>query len=278
LALISAVLFGVTAALPAFAQDGEDEMVQPQVVGGSSVENGKYPFMVSLQYNRSGTTPRQDHFCGGTLIDPDSVLTAAHCARLVKNGTVPRRQLRVVVGTTVLNSGQGQVRKTSRVVLHPRFDYGTYAYDAAVLELDRPVNRAPLIGLLAPGANRPERVGRSAVVAGWGNTLRQSPAFSEPDNLPNRMQEAQVPIVSVSECGVYEPAFAPGVQVCAGRENRDTCQGDSGGPLFVTANGVRRQIGITSYGAGCGSRGYPGVYTEVNSTPIYNFIRREARR
>lgn len=89
-----------------------------------------------------------------------------------------------------------------------------------------------------------------------------------------------MPLVSDSECGgVYEPGFVPGVQVCAGRENRDTCQGDSGGPMWVTAsNGVRRQIGITSYGARCGAEGYPGVYTEVNARPVYDFIRQEARR
>jgi secreted trypsin-like serine protease len=66
--------------------------------------------------------------------------------------------------------------------------------------------------------------------------------------------------------------------VCAGKTAEDTCQGDSGGPLFVTRSGVRRQIGITSFGNGCGAPGFPGVYTEVNASSIYNFIKRAAAR
>jgi secreted trypsin-like serine protease len=66
--------------------------------------------------------------------------------------------------------------------------------------------------------------------------------------------------------------------VAAGREGKDTCQGDSGGPMFAKTASGPRQIGITSFGAGCGAQGYPGVYTEVNAASIRSFIIDAARR
>ncbi len=60
--------------------------------------------------------------------------------------------------------------------------------------------------------------------------------------------------------------------VAAGSENLDTCQGDSGGPLFAKLDGAYRQIGITSFGFGCGAPGFPGVYSEVNNPSIRSFI------
>ena len=82
LALILATLLALGAAMPVFAAQepaGEDEAIfQPQVVGGEPVPDGKYPFMVSIQADTSNARPYREHFCGGPLIDPDSVLTAAH--------------------------------------------------------------------------------------------------------------------------------------------------------------------------------------------------------
>lgn len=284
--LTAAILLGVLMmAAPGFAQEGEDEdqMVQPRVVGGEGVPNGKYRFVSALLDTRRGSSPDRQQFCGGTLIDRNSVLTAAHCVYdRDSNGNIDRkipvRYLRVTVGRTVLNSDQGQVRQVTRVTVHPRYNDNTRARDVAVLQLKSTVNTAP-IRLAAPGTDGLERAGRSATVAGWGNTIRQTPPYSlESDSYPNRLQEGNVPLVSDSECGdVYEPGFASGVQVCAGRENRDTCQGDSGGPMWVDTSKGRRQIGITSYGAGCGADGYPGVYTEVNARTVYNFIQ-DARR
>jgi secreted trypsin-like serine protease len=88
------------------------------------------------------------------------------------------------------------------------------------------------------------------------------------------MQEADLPLVSDSQCKTtYGEDFTRALMVCAGEVGVDTCQGDSGGPMFVEGPaGVRRQIGITSWGNECASPGYPGVYTEVNTQPIHDFI------
>ena len=82
-----------------------------------------------------------------------------------------------------------------------------------------------------------------------------------------------MPIVSDSTGErVYTTSYFPTLMVSAGREGKDTCQGDSGGPLFTQNSNGRFQIGITSFGAGCGARGFPGVYAEANAGPIRNFI------
>jgi secreted trypsin-like serine protease len=273
------------------AQQGPHEGdVGTEVVGGSAVPDGKYPFMASLQYDREGTLPRRDHFCGGTLISPFHVLTAAHCAEMVQEGpaqdpeqfVVPLEDFRVVVGGTTLNGDDGQVRTISdmsRIFIHPRWgEADLFAHDVAVLELDRPVRGIAPIRLATTGTDALERPGRLATVTGWGNTIAQpvgpGPSLGLFDG-PNRMREARVPIVSDDECeAVYGDDLSPRLAVCAGRTNLDTCQGDSGGPLFVAVGSGFRQIGITSFGFGCGEIGFPGVYTQVSALPIGNFIQR----
>jgi secreted trypsin-like serine protease len=216
------------------------------------------------------------------LIDRNSVLTAAHCAVYIRR-EIPPKKLRIVVGLTVLNSAQGQTREISgrsAIAIHPRYHGGkSSAYDAAVIELNRPVGFTP-IELATAKQNGLENPGRKAHIAGWGNTIKQtSPYYSEPDSYPNRMHKATVPLVSDARArNIYGPSYVSSLMVAAGKEGKDACQGDSGGPLWTTTPQGRRQIGITSFGAGCGAQGYPGVYTEVNASSIRSFISEAARR
>jgi secreted trypsin-like serine protease len=93
------------------------------------------------------------------------------------------------------------------------------------------------------------------------------------------MQEAEVPVVSDTEAKRdYDSDYAPALMLAPGEEGWDTCQGDSGCPTFVQKSTTGRffQIGITSFGKGCGARKYPGVYTEANSEDIRPFIFRAA--
>ena len=131
--MVIAVGLCTGAALPALAAD--EPTYQAQIVGGNEAPDGKYPFVAALLDTRYGFTAYQQMFCGGTLIDRDSVLTAAHCVV----GTSPR-PLRVVVGRTALDSDQGQVRRVSRISVHPYYDGSKDDYDAAVLELSAPVS------------------------------------------------------------------------------------------------------------------------------------------
>lgn len=286
--LAVAVVIGLVAAVPVLAQDGD---VGTQVVGGTPVPDGKYRFMTSIQADTSKKRPPyKEHFCGGTLIDRNSVLTAAHCVDFIgkktTNSTLGYGDVRLDVGVTVLNSDQGKRRKIDRlwhIRIHPDYNGGrNNKYDVAVIRLNKPVNGIGPIALASPksGNNLEGPPGTPATVAGWGDTTPQPPTGGAPSKFPKRMREADPPLVSDAQCETsYGGAFYPALMVCAGETAKDTCQGDSGGPMFVEDSaGVRRQIGITSFGAGCGAPGFPGVYTEVNANSIYGFIRRAASR
>ena len=278
--LIAAAALALVAAVPAFAQD-EDGSIEPQVVGGDSVPNGKYSFMTSLQGDFPGDgTSRKRHFCGGTLIDRRHVLTAGHCADVIGRGGLPVNKLRVVVGITVLGTDQGQARSVDSlrdVAIHPRFKVlQSRRYDAAVIELSRPVKGIKPIKLLAPGNNSPENAGNKATITGWGNTKAQpANGGSGGSNLPKRMQEGRPAVVS-DRAGkrAYDGEYASKLMIAAGKGDVDTCQGDSGGPMFDRVGDTRRQFGITSFGRGCAANNFPGVYTEVNAPAISRFIKR----
>jgi secreted trypsin-like serine protease len=298
--LVAALVTAMVAAFFVLVQSGEAAQVadeqpyEPKIIGGTAVPTGKYPFIAALIDTRiQGITPFDQQFCGGTLIDENSVLTAGHCVddNLEAPGVQlsPTAPLRVTVGRTVLNSNQGQVRNVKRIFPHPNYQGSPTSsnYDAAVLELSRPVSGIQPIKLATSSQNSLERPGLNATVAGWGSTTAR-PACKPsnvPPAFPNRMREAQVPIVSDARAEqIYQDIclasglrsqYTPPLMVAAGGTGKDTCQGDSGGPLFV-AGAPDTQIGITSFGPGCGPRGYPGVYTEVNASPIASFIKRAA--
>jgi secreted trypsin-like serine protease len=302
LTLLAALVAAIVVSFFVFVQGGEAapqaaDRQTPKIVGGKGVPDGKYPFIAALLDTRRAGGPFQQQFCGGTLIDKDSVLTAAHCFFNPKSGNLDPQSvkaLQVVVGRTVLDSSQGQVRSVKSRFIHPNYEPKSASsdYDAAVLGLTKPVSGIPPIKLATAAQNNLEQAGRNATVAGWGSVV-QVPACSPPNNKPayaNRMRDAQVPIVSDSEAiqlfgnicpysGALRSAYTPTLMVAAGGIGKDACQGDSGGPLFIAnaVGGKDTQIGIVSFGPGCAPDVYPNVYTEVNASPIASFIQRAAQ-
>src|SRR5829696_868779 len=236
----------------------------PMIVGGTAVPNGKYPFMAYLKLYRNG---KRSGFCGGSLIDQDSVLTAAHCL-INTTGAV------VVVGRTDLRKNRGQEIGASRAFIHPR--YNGNGYDAGVLKLSRPVKGIKPIKLATAKQNDLEKPGHILTTAGWGVRKQR------PDILPKRMRDVSIPVVSDPRAKrAYQSKglkYLPSLQVAAGKKGKSVCFGDSGGPLFDS--GSRTQVGITGEGApgGCGRARYPAVYTEVNNPEIRNYILAAAKR
>ena len=278
LLLIGPVAWGSSAtAWAARAQDGKQ--ITPQIVGGSPVPDGKYPFIVAILDVTAGKTPYQRQFCGGSLIRRSYVLTAAHC---VSHPKPPRQDLRILIGRTVLDSHQGVVRRVDRIIVHPLYDPSLDdAYDVALLKLDKPVSRAPILSV-AIGDTSLEQTGQTTTVAGWGSiTPQPANGTGDPPEYPGRMQEVDVSIVSDSSCANdYSSTDTPivgSLMVCAALPGADSCQGDSGGPLFVAVSGGYRQIGIVSFGLGCADPDFPGVYTQLSASAIGNFIQSNLR-
>jgi secreted trypsin-like serine protease len=237
----------------------------PMIVGGTAVPNGKYPFMAYVKLYRNG---KRSGICAGSLIDRNSVLTAAHCLLNTTGAVV------VVARTDLRKKYRGQEIGASRPFIHPR--YKGNGYDVGVLNLRRPVKGIKPIKLATAKQNNLEKPGHILTAAGWG-VMKQ-----RPDILPKRMHEVSVPVVSDSRAKrAYQsqgPKYLPGLHVAAGKKGKSACFGDSGGPLFDS--GSRTQVGITSHGAvqKCGTARYPGVYTEVNNPNIRNFILAAAKR
>src|ERR687889_1018840 len=149
----------------------------PMIVGGIAVLNGKYPFMAALLDKRRPGDAFDKLFCGGTLIDKDSVLTAAHCLVNAKPD-----KLQVVVGRTALNQSRGQLRSVSHRFIHPR--YNGNGYDAAILKLSRPVKGIKPIKLATAKQNDLEKPGHILRAADWGVVKQRPGPF---DIRPKRM-------------------------------------------------------------------------------------------
>jgi trypsin len=277
--LVGALVAAMVVTLFVFVRSGEaapqtaDEQTpyasvspkSPMIVGGTAVTNGTYPFMAHVTLYRNGMP---DASCAGSLIDQDSVLTAAHCLKNTTGAVV-------VVGRTDLRKkNRGQEIEASRPFIHPR--YLGSGYDAGVLKLRRPVKGIKPIKLASSNQNNLETPGRKLTVAGWG-------LMGFNGTVSNRLRQAQVPVVpdrraEKSYDALLEPSgYVPPIMIAAGNNKANACVGDSGGPLFDS--GSRTLVGIVSGGYyKCGTARYPGVYTEVNNPDIRNFILAAAKR
>jgi secreted trypsin-like serine protease len=216
------------------------------VVGGRAVPSGGYPFVVAV-----GDARGPD--CGGTLVAPAVVLTAAHC---VAGAVADPAGLRVGFGSRAI--GGGHVARVAAVYVHPGFSARALRYDAALLILAEPATGVPTV----PMATSSPPAGSSASAAGWGRT-REHGATS-----PGRLRSVALAIGTSAACARGDAALrrysAPSM-LCASKPGRDTCAGDSGGPLVATSHGRLELVGITSFGLGCARSGHPGLYTRVSA-------------
>jgi trypsin len=240
LLVASASVVALATSLPAHA-----------IVGGTTAANGAYPFMAAL------VDSTDFQFCGGSVIASTWVLTAAHC---VSDGSAAN--LWVITGRNDLSASGGQRIKVSTVYVNPSYDGN--GHDTALLKLSAATTSAPIT--LATAANDDlEQPGVDVRVTGWGDQYGAMGLLAT-----NQLREVDLKVVSDSECGQTNLGFDAATGVCAAALLKDSCQGDSGGPLFSVAG--RIQIGVVSYGQGCGLPKFPGVYSEVNNGQIRSWI------
>ncbi|XP_033909454.3 ovochymase-2-like isoform X1 [Acipenser ruthenus] len=223
-----------------------------RIVGGEEAVPNSWPWQVSLRV-------AGEHVCGGVIIKPDWILTAAHCLQ----GREKYSKLLVVVAgdhdISTEDPGE-QKRSVKSIVLHPSYNDSSNDYDVALLRLDAPLQYNYYARPACLPENR-QKVEPSSLctVTGWGGR-----AIGESNK---KLQQLEVPVLEPQACSQYYPDRTTERMFCAGfplQEGKDTCRGDSGGPLVCHSEHSNYIVyGITSWGAGCGKAQKPGVYASV---------------
>jgi trypsin len=237
------------------------------IVGGTTAGPNDNPFQVGLLVKTVGDNFKAQ-FCGGSLIAPDVVVTAAHCNYYQETKDGPKllwkpSEVQVLTGTRNLNQG-GVRRDITAIWQHPNYKANGKNYDVAVWKLSTQVQGIPFAQL----ATSDGTAGSELLVTGWGAT-------GEGKGGSPVLLKVSVPVVSHTTC---EASYAPGSitaqMLCAGfgAGGKDSCQGDSGGPATRSRDNMTL-TGIVSFGSGCARPGKYGVYTRVSDPEIRNFIR-----
>jgi secreted trypsin-like serine protease len=269
-----ALAIGLAAAGAPRAQDSAGS--DGRVVGGRPAEKGAWPWQVKIYAADPQQRGRSAAHCGGSVIAPNWVLTAAHCFVSGSSGrqSLTARDIILVAGETelprsfVAKAGDRRLLRARNVVLHPQFDIRTFTNDVALVELDGSTQATP-VALPGEASASSDLAGVSAVVTGWGFTTTAH-GF-DASQLPTALQEAELPVVSIPACrqayadSTMRAYSLDGRNLCAGFQEggRDACQGDSGGPLVARTATGWAQVGIVSWGEGCAERNRYGVYTRV---------------
>ncbi|XP_043089539.1 prostasin [Puntigrus tetrazona] len=224
-----------------------------KIVGGQNASAGAWPWQVSLHQDGS-------HFCGGSLINSEWVLSAAHCFPSTPDASV----YTVYLGrkSQDLPNPNELSRTVSQVIVHPQYNILPHDNDMALLHLSTPVPFTDYIQPVCLAAEGSIFNSDMLWVTGWGTIASGVPLPS-----PQNLQEVDVPMVGNTKCNCLNQGGITDNMMCAGplAGGKDSCQGDSGGPLVIKQGATWIQAGVVSYGQGCALPNLPGVYARVSN-------------
>jgi len=222
-----------------------------RIVGGVVAEDGEFPWQISMQHKGLFG---YSHMCGGSVHSENYIITAGHCVQ-GQNAA----KILVIAGTNNIGNltGTEQQIEAEALIQHEHYDAQTITNDIALIKLSTPL----VMDEKVQPAVLPEQMvlveaGTECIVSGWG-TLHQGDV-----GLPDQLMKVTIPVVDDESCREsYDVTQIGDAMICAGYDagGKDSCQGDSGGPFVC--DGVLQ--GVVSWGRGCATPHYPGVYTEV---------------
>ncbi|XP_055930062.1 proclotting enzyme-like isoform X2 [Argiope bruennichi] len=233
-----------------------------RVVGGNDADRKAWPWMVALLNNK------KKFFCGGSLINNQYVLTAAHCT--FGNS---KDQMVARLGEYDFNSPREphDDYRVTEIKRHGQYNRMSLRNDIALLKLEKPVVFNEFVKTICFPEVTSDFIGNVTTLVGWGHLNGGSGSVSDV------LQEASFPVISNSECRTTHGIPIPSSLICAAAVSRDkgACNGDSGGPLMLLDKNDRwKVIGVVSWGRrGCNPK-FPTVYTRV--THFMDWIRKHS--
>ncbi|KAM8974930.1 coagulation factor X [Pelodytes ibericus] len=244
---------------PNIYDDDDDDGPNERIVGGRECKFGECPWQAVL------VSEENEAFCGGTILTPQFILSAAHCMNQTK-------YFKVVVGELNINKKEGteSIHKVERIIIHPKFVRLTYDYDIAVIKLKEVINFTDnIIPACIPDPDFADQVLMNepqAMISGFGR-------IHERGVQATKLQMLNIPYVKRQRCKESSKFVITDNMFCAGYDKKvkDACQGDSGGPHVTPFKDTYFVTGIVSWGEGCAQEGKYGVYTKVSN--LYKWLR-----
>lgn len=268
---VQGVALAALAATALVSGCGPEESWEPQaygesaqeIVGGTNASIAEFPWQISFQTSSGG------HFCGGSILNANWILTAQHCVdQAAAFATTAPASVRIAAGSSTLSgmATSGQIRAVTDVITYPGYVDVDQGKDVALLRLASPLTLGTNVNSIAlatptDATNGLTNAGVTATVTGWGT-------LSSGGSSPNTLQKVNVPIITNTQASTLYGQTITADQLAAGdtvNGGEDSCQGDSGGPLIVSKGTGKIVAGVVSWGRGCAQAQYPGLYARVSS-------------